>query len=228
MASFGDDRRMSTSLPLAPLGLGIEGGRQNQVRIGPPRRREGVPLGIPYTAPMGVSEGQSRGRRGPEKGRALHSVEEAVSDARHLGYVTPGSRTSTRTRLRLRPVPPDRDSSRRSPRCRCCKNPVRQSGPDDGWTRPRRTSCVQAYRGQPRPDPGWCRKSSFRTALGIRNRSGRSRMVPRAETAQGCAALGSGISFTTCHGIGPSAGGHSIHTVNAREASRRPRDAPYP
>jgi hypothetical protein len=41
MASFGDGRRMSKSLPLAPLGLGIEGGRQNEVRVYSPRRVHG-------------------------------------------------------------------------------------------------------------------------------------------------------------------------------------------
>jgi hypothetical protein len=46
MASFGDGRRMSTSLLLAPLGLGIEGGRQNEVRMGLPRRVHGMATDI--------------------------------------------------------------------------------------------------------------------------------------------------------------------------------------
>ena len=37
MASFGDGRRMSKSLLLAPLGVGIEGGRQDEVRIDSPK-----------------------------------------------------------------------------------------------------------------------------------------------------------------------------------------------
>ena len=42
MASFGDGQRMSNSLLLAPFGLGIEGGRQNEVRMGLPRRVHGM------------------------------------------------------------------------------------------------------------------------------------------------------------------------------------------
>ena len=37
---------MSKSLPLAPLGLGIEGGRQNEVRMGLPRRVHGMATDI--------------------------------------------------------------------------------------------------------------------------------------------------------------------------------------
>jgi hypothetical protein len=37
MASFGDGQRMSNSLLLAPLGVGIEGGHQNEVRVDSPR-----------------------------------------------------------------------------------------------------------------------------------------------------------------------------------------------
>ena len=46
MAPFGDGRRMSKSLLPAPLGLGIEGGRQNEVRLGLPRRVHGMATDI--------------------------------------------------------------------------------------------------------------------------------------------------------------------------------------
>ena len=38
MAAFGDGRRMSNSLLLAPFCVGIEGGRRDEVRLGLPRR----------------------------------------------------------------------------------------------------------------------------------------------------------------------------------------------
>jgi len=50
MAPFGDGRRMSKSLLPAPLGLGIEGGRQNEVRLGLPRRVHGMAADIPRSA----------------------------------------------------------------------------------------------------------------------------------------------------------------------------------
>jgi hypothetical protein len=46
MASFGDWRRLSKSLLLAPLGLGIEGGHQNEVRMGLPRRVHGIATNV--------------------------------------------------------------------------------------------------------------------------------------------------------------------------------------
>jgi hypothetical protein len=67
MASFGDRWRMSKSLPLAFLDLGIEGGRQNQVRIGLPRRCEGV-AGDPFYdlcgGLRGAEQGPARAREG--------------------------------------------------------------------------------------------------------------------------------------------------------------------
>ena len=58
MASSGDGRRTSKSLLLAPLGLGIEGGRQDKVRMGLPRRVHAMATDIRGT------QSSRRGRNG--------------------------------------------------------------------------------------------------------------------------------------------------------------------